>query len=391
MKLLYLVYFDINLPQMAGVKKKILSQLNAFDDLGINSELMYREGNKLLIQKNGKIKKKFEIKKGLSRYKRSIYKVFKMEAISSNYDYVYIRFPNTIDFSVLSLFKCVGKDKVILEVPTYTIKGEFDEQLKDLKNKKLYIEYILKNVLFMTHNLLSRNLNQYVNRIVTYMPYDSIWGVKTIPIDNGVDVTKYLPLTNKIHDSSTFVLTGVANVSKWHGFDRVIYGIKEYTDDIKNNKKIIFNIVGDGPEISNLKNLVKLNNLENHVIFHGPKFNEQLISIYNKTDVAISSIGMHRIGLIEGSTIKTKEYCSLGLPFVYAYKETKISDTFGYALQVDANENPIDIELLIKFYNNLKINENYEEKMHDFAVENYTWVSQMKRVIELMKVEKLNA
>ena len=54
MKLLYLVYFDINLPQMAGVKKKILSQLNAFDDLGINIELMYREGNKLLIQKNGK-------------------------------------------------------------------------------------------------------------------------------------------------------------------------------------------------------------------------------------------------------------------------------------------------------------------------------------------------
>ncbi|ROY89983.1 glycosyltransferase [Enterococcus gallinarum] len=389
MKLLYLVYFDINLAPMAGVKKKIFSQIESFEQLGVEIDLLFRSGDKLFLQNRGELKKTFPVERGFSRYKRGIYKVLKKEQLLKEYNYVYIRFPNTIDFNVLSLFKLIGREKTILEVPTYPIDGEFKGQLLDLIKNKNYKEYILKKALFFLHDLLVKNLNVYVKRIVTFMPYEEIWGVKVISIDNGVDVEKYKPLINKKLNTEQLVLTGVANVSKWHGFDRIIYGLAEYYNNKGNDYNIIFNIVGDGPEIDFLKKLVKEKKLKGKVIFHGPKFNNDLIEIYNRTNIAISSIGMHRIGILHGSTIKTKEYCSLGLPFVYGYEEIKISKSFKYALSIDANENPVSIDGIIEFYEGLKNEQFLEEKMHNFAKEEFSWPKQIKKIVDYMADESV--
>ena len=72
---------------------------------------------------------------------------------------------------------------------------------------------------------------------------------------------------------------------------------------------------------------------------------------------------MHRIGLFEGSTLKTREYCAKGIPFIYGYRERGIKESFPYAFRVSANEEPIDLKKIITL--------PYKtEKIKDFG---YSW------------------
>ena len=43
-------------------------------------------------------------------------------------------------------------------------------------------------------------------------------------------------------------------------------------------------------------------------------------------DAAISSLGLHRIGLEEASPLKSRECLALGLPLVLAYVDTDLHD-----------------------------------------------------------------
>lgn len=93
------------------------------------------------------------------------------------------------------------------------------------------------------------------------MSHDKIWGIDTIVIENGVNTDEYPPVkffdANTKISETTLVLTGVANISIWHGFDRIIEGIKKYNLTERNSQQydIIFNIVGNGAELNRLKKL----------------------------------------------------------------------------------------------------------------------------------------
>ncbi|MDW3616605.1 glycosyltransferase [Enterococcus faecium] len=377
MKVLYLIYFDYDVPKMKGVKKKITAQIEALKFMGIKVDLAIRKDNKLIITKENEIER-LNLKKGFTRYKNSIAKELIRWDAKDKYDFLYVRFPNTLDSSVLKLFRYFGNAKVIMEVPTYPIDGEYQIELKSLKSKKQYMEYCKKRIVFGVHHILEKRIYKYLFRIVTFMPNEKIWGVKTIIIDNGVDTTNFLPIKQKKRQHIT--LTAVANVSKWHGLDRVIEGLKIYYQEESNNKKVFFNIVGGGEEIDNLKKLVNEYELNAYVKFLGPKFGLELLSIYSNTDIAVSSLGLFRIGLSTGSTIKTKEYCALGLPFILGYEEVKITNDFKYALKIPANNSPVSIQDIINFYNKIQ-EEEYSEKMHDFAVSYFDWKVQMKKVV----------
>lgn len=232
-------------------------------------------------------------------------------------------------------------------------------------------------MIYLMHYFYSSKLHNTNVKIVTYMPYNTIWKIPTIIIDNGVDTSKMKVVEPEKHD--TFNLTVVANVNVWHGIDRIINGLYEYGKK-KNIEKIRIKIAGEGPELKKLKELVHEKKLEENVEFLGLLKNEQLDNLYNITDIAISSLGMHRIHITEGSTIKTKEYCSKGIPFILAYNEKMLQENFEYALKMPANEEPIDIKAIIEFYNKIQ-SVDYRNEMHEFAVKNYDWNVQIEKII----------
>ena len=385
MKLLYLLYFDLNNTEFYGVKKKIESQVAALKKLNIDVDIAYCKGNSLIIESDINYRK-IEIKRGLSHYRFSIYNVLKDNINKWGYNNVYIRFPGSVDYFFFNTLKMLNEKNITtyLELPTYPIGGELKDGLKLLLENKKYIYAIAKSIIYTIHIYFSRRIYKYIENIVTFMPYEKIWNCNTICIDNAVDIDKFSPIEKKVYSPNELILLGVANVAKWHGFDRVIEGIGEYYKNSDIRKiNIVFNIVGSGELISQMKKRVKELNIENNVKFLGIKQGNELRKEYEKCNIAISSLGMHRIGVLNGSTLKTKEYCAYGIPFVMAYNEKEIKDEFKYVLKFEANEDPIDINKIIMFYETLSKESNISEQMHNFAKKHYDWKIQMAKIFSV--------
>lgn len=91
----------------------------------------------------------------------------------------------------------------------------------------------------------------------------------------------------------------------WHGLDKLIDAVTTSTADIS------IHIVG------NLNNeQVLACNEDGRFILHGLKEPTEIREIAARCNLGISSLAMERAGLSQGSTLKTREYLSYGLPVV---------------------------------------------------------------------------
>lgn len=148
-------------------------------------------------------------------------------------------------------------------------------------------------------------------------------------------------------------MISIANVGKWHGYDRIIKGLYNY---YKSNpkKEVYYYFVGEGSELHNLKKLTKELNMEKYVIFYGTKTGKDLDEIVNKSDVAFGSLANHRKNIYLDSALKNREYCARGIPFVIASEDLDFPNNFEYVFRVSRDETPIDMIAIIDFYDRIK-------------------------------------
>ena len=135
--------------------------------------------------------------------------------------------------------------------------------------------------------------------------------------------------------------------------------------------------------------LVKKYKLTNTIMFLGSLEGEKLNNEFKTADLAVSSLGLHRMGIQKGSTLKTKEYCARGIPFILSYKEEKINEDCNFALKLPSDDSPIDINKVISFYDQIKDDTDLPEKMNKFACDNYSWLKQMEKITDFLEKEKL--
>jgi glycosyltransferase involved in cell wall biosynthesis len=379
LNVIYVSFVNINAKEMIGVNNKITWQVNAMRELGHYVIHGYYKNNTYVFS-NGQVEEEILINtKNKLSIRKSIYKALEALIIKEQPDLIYIRFAGCDNYfiSLLKKIKPFTK-KIIIEIPTYPILKEKYSLLQTfIKNKQLkpIIGTIIKILLIIFN---SHKIKKYVDSIVTYMDYKTIWGIPVIKIDNGVCVDK-IPMKKGSNNTNEIVLIGVANVSHWHGYDRIIEGIYNYSNERQENTYTIrFKIVGHGPEIERLKHLVQKYSLNEYVEFHGTQTGENLNLLFDSSDIAVSSLGMHRIGLVQGSTLKTKEYCARGIPFIYSYKEKEISEDLPFAMLLPSDDSYVDINSVINFVNMVREDKLIGEKMRKFAYEHYDWKKQME-------------
>ena len=97
---------------------------------------------------------------------------------------------------------------------------------------------------------------------------------------------------------------------------------------------------------------------------------------FNEADFAIGSLARHRSGIDKIKTLKNREYAARGIPFVYSETDGDF-DKMPYILKVPADESPIDIHRLIRFYMELDLS---PRKIRD-SIKNLSWKEQMMKVI----------
>ncbi len=86
-------------------------------------------------------------------------------------------------------------------------------------------------------------------------------------------------------------------------------------------------------------------------------------------------------------SIKTREYCSRGLPFVYGYEDDGFTGKEPYVRQVTNSPEPVDMNEIIELYEATAQNRDVIAEMRNYAEKNFSWDVLLKDVVEYMKNE----
>lgn len=365
---LYVARLDLRAPNHAGVSKKIDLQRQALEGYGFPSQILTMDGTAIRLGSDI-IREKSQGFRAKIVAEIDFYE--EMANVSGEFDWIYIRHQRASPF----LNHCLKKIRrarpdtpILVEFPTWPLDGE----AQGLRGKLLMI----------SDRVWRPKMAQVADHLITFSKHQEILKKNTIKIDNGFDIEGYTAKGKQLSDPIRLI--GLANVSRWHGYDRVIEGL--YRHSVQGRQDVHLDIVGTGAELASLKALVQKRGLSNLVKFHGNLTGAPLDSILDECHLGIGSLGMHRIGVMYGSTLKAREFCARGLPFVIGYEDPDFPPSLPFVHLVSAEEEPIAIDALVHFVNEL-VSEvpDYFSKMSAYAKQNLTWTQKMRPVVEALR------
>src|SRR5690606_30861224 len=116
---------------------------------------------------------------------------------------------------------------------------------------------------------------------------------------------------------------------------------------------------------------------------YGFRSGKDLDDLFENSHIGVGNLGTFRKNIKYTSPLKSREYCSRGLPFFYTCEDEDFN-SFPYVLEVDANDNPINIEQVLDFYYSVSQVEDYNVVMRQYALDNLTWGSKMRQLVRFI-------
>lgn len=356
-----------------GVSKKILQQVHALRRLGYAVDLVSRTDKKILINDVSVAEFDSGLLLRVDYYNTLFHYLSNVQ--NDTYDFVYVRNSNwAIPFGYLKVFMLLSqRAKVILEIPTYPYKGE--------------IKSISRAIVSFFYSVLRSQISKFIDLIV-YMGRNAgqdIWGVKSLPISNGfdpysVDLANNNLCCSKYLNELNFI--GVARLTYWHGYDRLIKGIYEYKKRY-NDLNINFFVIGDGYKtLRSLQLLVEKLSLSDNVHFLGPLCGEDLNDVFQKSHIGVDSLGRHRTGVVENSSLKSKEYIARGIPLIKSHYDSDLVD-LNFVYDLPPNDQSIDLPQIIDWYSHLNASSS---EIRDYAFARFLWEHKFEKIFQEISV-----
>jgi glycosyltransferase involved in cell wall biosynthesis len=370
-KILFISFFKIEKKENDGVAKKIHSQINTLQKLGFDVNYTFVRNDKVYLNIEKNIIFLFNTTGAAYKDTAILFNILKKmieDKKIQNLDYVYVR-KTSSNLSSIRFLKVTKRKgiKNIIEIPVYPYRGE---KIKSLKSFIGYYQDFILNKLF---------LRKSIELIINYNGYKSIFNTPSISICNGIEMDS-LKLTMKKPEEKTINLGTVSSMAYWHGYDRIIEGLKDYYLNKNNKYQIKLHLIGVGPEVEKYKELCEKYKLNDKVFFYGYAGGKELDLLFNKIDIGIIALGIFRKGLENVSSIKTAEFCARGIPFVYGGSEEGLNGKEEFALKVSNDNTPINIEQIIEFFEGVTNDVNLPEKMREFAEDRFTWSTQYRKI-----------
>lgn len=367
-KILFYTYWKFDDAETNGITKKIISQKKVFENYGYRVDLAYLlngnfyldiNGERKLIQKKPPFWTKLQAESKLKKYVKS-----------EGYDYAYFRY-NCSDMALMSLLKCLKKHgiKSFIEIPTV----EYDNELSGS---------FLGRFMITVDKMHRNNLKKYVDKIIVFQDYEEVYGIKTIRTCNGLDIDS-VPLKSCNNQGDSINLICVAQYQMWHSLERILLGMAEY---YKNPGIIInLNVVGTGPALDEYKKIVEENGLGDHVKFFGRKSGEELNQIFNDSDIAVETLGGHKINMKTSSTMKSREYLARGIPYISELYTDVVPEGWEHLIKIPYDDSPVDMKLVVDYYNKhlsgKAEKENISKGIREFAAKKIDMNATMQGII----------
>lgn len=383
MNILYFCNVNCSLPLETGVYKKVQSQCKVLRMDGHDVKLGCFEGeNKFVVlNKDNSIVLEIDVS-NLKNYARDryVFSEVKRYILNNSVKCIYTRY-SRYSLDSYKFYNDLKKQNVdiILEIPTYPMSQRWSSFSQSLKNKKYSVA--IKQLINNTYGAFGIYFfKRCISRIVNNNGFNEIWGIPVIQIQNGIDVNSIPKRTHSYICKDSITIMTVANINPWHGFDRLIKGLHEYYQ-LQPNIQVTFEIVGPGAEVDFLRALAKNMNVDKYVTFHGVVVGKDLDEIFERADIGVAILGIHRNNMSIIDCLKSREFCARKLPFITQDAEVHFKDK-RFALSVPSNETPINIKDVIKLYESVCFNLDILDEMYDFAKEKCDWTYTFKNVRE---------
>lgn len=183
----------------------------------------------------------------------------------------------------------------------------------------------------LTRGLLLRRVAAFVliaselGRLPSYRRFKA----RQVVITNGIDLAVYPTLRAPSDGPPRLVLVGKPGMP-WNGVDKLVTLAAM-------RPGWCFEIAGverePGPVLPN-------------VTWHGSLERADLLRLYERADVGVGTLALHRKSLQENSPLKVREYLAVGLPVLYAYADAD-ADGLGapYVLRIANTETNVVDEI----------------------------------------------
>ncbi|MCI8340779.1 MAG: glycosyltransferase family 4 protein [Eggerthellaceae bacterium] len=297
------------------------------------------------------------------------------ESLAAN-DFLYIRKPlftrKFIRF-LRNMKKLNPNIKIILEIPTYPYDNE--------------MQNIWERVSLARDRHYRKQLSGYVDKIADLSRHNEIFGVETLPIVNGIDLSIHSPRIPSYQDEAVHMLS-VSSCFFWHGLDRAITGLGEYYAEKSPVKQVVLHIVGEGPETASLKGMAETLGVSRYVLFHGELQKSEIEELYNQCTIALEGLGYFRKTDAFSSSIKSREYLAKGIPFAYCTDiDVFLEKPVDFCLKVTADDTPLPIGEIVRFHDELYGNNSEQEiieEIRDYAEHAVSMDAALEQVISYL-------
>tara|TARA_Y100000591_G_scaffold332679_1_gene371018 strand:+ start:5227 stop:6423 length:1197 start_codon:yes stop_codon:yes gene_type:complete len=261
--------------------------------------------------------------------------------------------------------------------------------------QEVVINNVCKNnpIVFWYMKRVLKNANVIISNCDFTSSLIAKWGInkaKIVKIPNGVDPNYFVPKSNISNDDLPFFLKGkdiiltVGRLIRRKGHDTVIKALKK----IKNkNPNFSYVIVGEGPELKNLKELVRKLNLEDFVFFAGRVSDEELLNYYqNCVFFIMLSYEIGSKNDVEGMPLVYLQASSCAKPNVASFsggiEEAVLDGETGYVID------PKDVyscsEVMDKLLNEKELSKKLGENGRMYIEKHMNWILGVKKLDQII-------
>ena len=306
---------------------------------------------------------------GFSDYKSAFEHLFNY-CIEQKYDFIYVRRLMSKLLSASKYLKRLSKTiPIVYEIPTYPL---------DTGNSILYK---IRDLIEMS---CYKSINKYIKLTLVNLIDDSIslpdnWQI----FHNALDIDNYYETEYpELSDTIKFII--IANISEYHHYERILHAMKRYSGNYDIELAIIS---PKSNEYSKLKTLVSSLNLESKVTFYDSLPLNEIQNIAKNYHIGVAQLSTSEKGSNLVNTLKSKDYCAMGLPFISTCYDTSFEKNFPYAYITENMDDDINLYKIIDWYLNIRKNSNYRNDMYKYAKNNLQYDKFAQQIIDRLELD----
>ena len=372
-----LLFISLHNPNSIGVNKKVLQQIEFFEKSNFDVKAIlvspYYERTELIgsIQ-YVKMEKQVSLSKFFSRryirkyqeyffqnkYYKILFEYLENYVERENFEAIYFRHA----FANYPLLHFVNKykGKVIFEHNTKEI-SELELCLKEDSGLKynILMEKLLAKKIFSRSLFgvaVTKEIENYENKRAGFNYCNFIY---KNPIRTE-DFTPRILVKNKKYTIAALI----GSYDEWHGLDLLC-------DDIRlNNKESLFRFIYIGNRTKRVEEICE--GIE--INFVGKQEKEGILKYLGSADITMGTLAPYRSNVFELSSLKTREYIAMGVPFIIGCEDTAMNNLDPEIMQfvriIQFNESINATNEIQKFINFIRESKDHSSKMNEFAKTN---------------------